>query len=193
MPGSSPLTSRLAAAALALLLVGGVPAGAEPATAGDARQGSPAAAQAGVSGGGGGETVQQALCRLITRAAEDQHLPVPFLTRLIWQESSFRADVTSPAGAQGVAQFMPGTAAERGLDDPFDPEKAVPASAALLAELSGRFGNLGLAAAAYNAGPGREVARRAGLPSARDRGLRRARHGAQRRRLGGRRQGRPGA
>ncbi|RYB03614.1 lytic transglycosylase domain-containing protein [Lichenibacterium ramalinae] len=115
----------------------------------------------------GGETVAQALCRVITGAAEAQKLPVGFLTRLIWQESAFRAEATSPAGAQGIAQFMPGTAAERGLDDPFDPEKAVPASAALLAELSGRFGNLGLAAAAYNAGPRRVadwLAGRGGLP-----------------------------
>ena len=53
----------------------------------------------------------------------------------------------------GVAQFMPGTASERGLADPFDPATAIPASARLIAELARRFGNLGLAAAAYNAGP----------------------------------------
>ena len=116
---------------------------------------------------GGGESVAQALCRLITSSAETQHIPVEFLTRLIWQESSFRAGVTSPAGAQGIAQFMPGTAQERHLDDPFDPEQAVPASAALLSELSARFGNLGLAAAAYNAGPNRVanwIAGHSGLP-----------------------------
>lgn len=115
----------------------------------------------------GGETVAQALCRVITSAAAVQKVPVGFLTRLIWQESAFRSEATSPAGAQGIAQFMPGTAAERGLDDPFDPEKAVPASAALLSELAGRFGNLGLAAAAYNAGPRRVadwLAGRGGLP-----------------------------
>jgi hypothetical protein len=76
--------------------------------------------------------------------------------------------VTSGAGAQGIAQFMPGTAAERGLLDPFDPEQAIPASARFLAELSRRFGSLGLAAAAYNAGPARVAdwlaGRRAGLP-----------------------------
>ena len=116
----------------------------------------------------GGETVAQAMCRLITTAADGRHLPVAFLTRLIWQESAFRADANSPAGAQGIAQFMPGTAAERGLDDPFDPEQAVPASAALLSDLSARFGNLGLAAAAYNAGPRRVadwIAGRGGLPT----------------------------
>lgn len=102
-----------------------------------------------------GETVEEAVCRLIETAAHAHKLPVAFLTRLIWQESSFRASVISPAGAQGIAQFMPTTANERGLDDPFDPEKAIPGAAGLLADLSQRFGNLGLAAAAYNAGPTR--------------------------------------
>jgi hypothetical protein len=115
----------------------------------------------------GGETVEQALCRLITTSAEAHHIPAAFLTRLIWQESAFRPGATSPAGAQGIAQFMPGTAAERGLDDPFDPEQAVPASASLLGDLAEQFGNLGLAAAAYNAGARRVadwLAGRGGLP-----------------------------
>jgi hypothetical protein len=102
-----------------------------------------------------GETIDQALCRMIEGAATAHSLPVDFFTRLIWQESSFRPHVTSGAGAQGVAQFMPGTAAERRLADPFDPEQAIPKSAELLADLRGRFGNLGLAAAAYNGGPAR--------------------------------------
>jgi hypothetical protein len=101
------------------------------------------------------ETVEQALCRLIEQAARTNHIPVSFFTRLIWQESSFRAGVVSRAGAQGIAQFMPGTARERGLADPFDPEQAIPEAAELLAEHEQRFGNLGLAAAAYNGGPGR--------------------------------------
>jgi hypothetical protein len=100
-----------------------------------------------------GETVDQALCRTIETSAVASALPIGFFTRLIWQESSLRANATSPAGAQGIAQFMPGTAAERGLADPFDPETAIPEAAKFLAELSQRFGNLGLAAAAYNAGP----------------------------------------
>lgn len=114
-----------------------------------------------------GETVGQALCRLIDAAARAQELPPAFLTRLIWQESSFRPGVTSPAGAQGIAQFMPGTARERGLADPFDPEQAIPAAAAFVADLGRRFGNPGLAAAAYNGGPGRVaqwLAGRGGLP-----------------------------
>jgi hypothetical protein len=109
-----------------------------------------------------GESVEQALCRLIDGAAARQNISPGFLTRLLWQESSFRPTVVSPAGARGIAQFMPGTARERGLDDPFDPEQAIPASAAFLAELAARFGNLGLAAAAYNGGPNRVAAWLAG-------------------------------
>ncbi|WP_232628058.1 lytic transglycosylase domain-containing protein [Methylobacterium sp. Leaf118] len=114
------------------------------------------------------ETVEQALCRLIEGAAKARSLPVPFLTRLIWRESSFRVGVVSPAGAQGVAQFMPGTARERGLTDPFDPEQAIPHAAHFLADLKRQFGNLGLAAAAYNGGPGRVsswLAGSGGLPA----------------------------
>ena len=98
---------------------------------------------------------QKALCDLIETAAADNGLPVSFFTRLIWKESRFRSDAVSPKGAQGIAQFMPGTAAERGLADPFDARAAIPASASYLSDLSQRFGNLGLAAAAYNAGPDR--------------------------------------
>jgi hypothetical protein len=101
------------------------------------------------------ETVHEALCRLIDTAARDHAVPADFLTSLIWRESSFRPHVVSPKGAQGIAQFMPGTAAERGLADPFDPEQAIPHAARLIAEHAARFGNFGLAAAAYNAGPGR--------------------------------------
>lgn len=101
------------------------------------------------------ETTVQTVCRLIDGAADAHDLPRDYLTRLIWRESSFRPHVTSSAGAQGIAQFMPGTAEEQGLDDPFDPEMAIPASAKYLKSLRDRFGNLGLAAAAYNAGPTR--------------------------------------
>jgi Transglycosylase SLT domain/SPOR domain len=101
------------------------------------------------------ETIDQALCRLVDSAARRHDIPTAFLTRLIWRESSFRPRVTSPAGALGIAQFMPQTAADRGLADPFDPEQAIPEAAALIKDLAGRFGNLGLAAAAYNGGPAR--------------------------------------
>ena len=97
----------------------------------------------------------KALCEVIEAAAAEHRIPVGFFTRLIWKESRFRSDAVSPKGAQGIAQFMPGTAAKRGLADPFDPIAAIPASASLLADLTARFGNFGLAAAAYNAGADR--------------------------------------
>jgi len=92
------------------------------------------------------------LCSILETSAKAEGLPVGYFTKLIWRESAFRADAVSPAGAQGVAQFMPGTASARGVIDPFDPASAIPASAKYLAELAHKFGNLGLAAAAYNAG-----------------------------------------
>jgi Transglycosylase SLT domain/SPOR domain len=87
-------------------------------------------------------------------------LPVDFFARVIWQESRFQRDAVGPITrsgdrAQGIAQFMPRTATERGLLDPFDPIQALPKSAEFLSELRAEFGNLGLAAAAYNGGPQR--------------------------------------
>ncbi len=105
------------------------------------------------------------LCGALEAAARRNGLPNPFFTRLIWQESRFDPAAVSPAGAQGVAQFMPGTAAERGLADPFEPARALDESAAYLKELRARFGNLGLAAAAYNAGPTRVARWLAGAAS----------------------------
>ena len=101
------------------------------------------------------EPLDQAVCRTIERSAQAAHLPVEFVTRVIWRESSFRPGVVSRAGAEGIAQFMPTTAQARGLADPFDPEQAIPKAARFLAELRRRFGNLGIAAAAYNAGEAR--------------------------------------
>jgi hypothetical protein len=109
----------------------------------------------GAAAHGAMEPLDHAVCRLIETSAHAAHLPVPFLTRVIWRESSFRAAAISPVGAQGIAQFMPGTAQERGLANPFDPEQAIPKAAELLADLRRRFGSLGTAAAAYNAGPAR--------------------------------------
>lgn len=95
------------------------------------------------------------VCRLIESHANIHGLPADFLARLIWKESRFDANAISPVGAEGIAQFMPGTAEARGLADPFDIEQAIPASAGYLSELKSGFGNLGLAAAAYNAGEAR--------------------------------------
>jgi hypothetical protein len=100
------------------------------------------------------------VCQIIEAAAKTNALPVDFFTRVIWQESRFRADVVGPVTrsgerALGIAQFMPGTADERNLLEPFNPAEALPKSGEFLAELHAQFGNLGLAAAAYNAGPQR--------------------------------------
>jgi hypothetical protein len=97
----------------------------------------------------------QRLCRIVDDAATANRLPAAFLTRILWQESRFRSDATSPVGAAGVAQFMPQTAAERGLADPRIPGPAIEQAARFLADLAAQFGNLGLAAAGYNAGAGR--------------------------------------
>jgi hypothetical protein len=98
---------------------------------------------------------EEELCDTLVSTAKANDLPLAFFTNLIWQESRFDSTSVSRAGARGIAQFMPGTAAQYGVDDPFDPSQALPASARLLRQLQVKFGNLGLAAAAYNAGPGR--------------------------------------
>jgi hypothetical protein len=95
------------------------------------------------------------ICRAIEQDAAENELPVEFFARVIWQESRFNARAVSSKGAQGIAQFMPQTADWRGLADPFDPIAALRHSAGYLRELRKKFGNLGLAAAGYNAGPGR--------------------------------------
>jgi len=97
---------------------------------------------------------------MVESAARANDLPLEFFARVIWQESRFQSDAVGPVTrsgerAQGIAQFMPGTASERRLLDPFDPVQALPKSAEFLSELRNQFGNLGLAAAAYNAGPRR--------------------------------------
>jgi hypothetical protein len=92
------------------------------------------------------------VCPLMQQQAEARGLPPMPFVRLIWKESRFNPNAVSPKGAQGIAQFMPGTAADRGLYDPFEPKSAIVHSASLLADLSREFGNFGLAAAAYNAG-----------------------------------------
>jgi soluble lytic murein transglycosylase-like protein len=97
---------------------------------------------------------------MVESAERAAGLPLEFFARVIWQESRFQTDAVGPVTrsgqrAQGIAQFMPGTASERRLLDPFDPVQALPKSAEFLGELRDQFGNLGLAAAAYNAGPRR--------------------------------------
>jgi hypothetical protein len=130
-----------------------MPAGAKdrPADKGEPQKPTEAAADS---------DTREAMCLMIESAAKAQGLPLEFFARVIWQESRFQSDAVGPLTrrgqrAQGIAQFMPGTASERRLLDPFDPVQALPKSAEFLAELHKQFGNLGLAAAAYNAGPRR--------------------------------------
>jgi len=111
---------------------------------------------------------REAICLMVESAARANGLPLEFFARVIWQESRFQSDAVGPVTrsgerAQGIAQFMPGTASERRLLDPFDPVQALPKSAEFLNELREQFGNLGLAAAAYNAGPA-AIKKYGGLP-----------------------------
>jgi hypothetical protein len=115
----------------------------------------------------GGEAAAQTLsaddvCHAIEQAAGENGLPVEFLARVIWQESRFNTRAVSRKGAKGIAQFMPATAHLRGLANPFDAVPALHKAAGYLADLRKQFGNLGLAAAGYNAGPGRVAAWLAG-------------------------------
>jgi Transglycosylase SLT domain len=108
----------------------------------------------------------QELCTTLVEVARSNDLPLGFFTNLIWRESRFDHDAISPVGAMGIAQFMPDVADKLSLDA-FDSRSALPASARLLRTLRARFGNLGLAAAAYNAGPKRVsdwLEGRSGLP-----------------------------
>src|ERR1700716_1286057 len=107
-------------------------------------------------------------CDILNSAASSHGIPPEFFARLIRQESNFDPNSVSRAGAQGIAQFMPWTARWLGLSDPFEPTEALYESARWLGELRDQFGNLGLAAAAYNAGPRRVrdwIAGRGQLPN----------------------------
>lgn len=108
------------------------------------------------------------LCDIAADVAAAYDLPAAFFANLIHQESGFRPRAVSPAGALGIAQFMPATASSRGLQDPFEPVAALNASGKFLSDLFAQFGNFGLAAAAYNAGPRRVqdwLAKRGSLPA----------------------------
>lgn len=103
------------------------------------------AAKAGAEGLG-------AVCDLIAANAALTRMSPDFFARLIFKESRFDGAAVSPVGAQGIAQFMPYTARERGLADPFDITEAIRHSALYLRDLKAELGNWGLAAAAYNGG-----------------------------------------
>lgn len=100
---------------------------------------------------------------MIADAAQRHNVQPDLLAAQLQAESGFNPDAVSAAGAQGIAQFMPGTAAAVGLRDPFDPRQAINAQARLMSDLIRRFGTIPLALAAYNAGPG-SVQRYGGVP-----------------------------
>ena len=138
---------------------GAQPHGAQPHDA-QPSVGQPAPPPEKPADAGRDSDTRESICLMIEAAARASNLPLEFFARVIWQESRFQSDAVGPVTrngqrAQGIAQFMPGTANERGLLDPFNPVQALPKSAAFLDELRSQFGNLGLAAAAYNAGPRR--------------------------------------
>lgn len=110
------------------------------------------------------DTYPKDVCAAIGWYAETHNLPKGFFARLIWTESRFNANAVSPKNAQGIAQFIPSTARIRGLKNAFNPAEALSASAQYLRFLADKFGNVGLAAVAYNAGEGRAARVKAGNP-----------------------------
>jgi hypothetical protein len=89
----------------------------------------------------------------IARAAQRWSVAGTLLAAQLYKESNFNPFARSPAGAQGIAQFMPGTARAYGLSNSFDAERAIDAQAHHMRDLLRRFGSVPLALAAYNAGP----------------------------------------
>ena len=149
------ITGPLLACALALANApANAQAGATPATP-DNRESAHSSAASEPNGAAAQPPTADDICRALEQSAAENALPVEYFARVIWQESRFDALATSPKGAAGIAQFMPRTASWHGLADPFDPIELLRHSAAYPREMLARFGNLGLAAAAYNAGPGR--------------------------------------
>ncbi|MFL5857082.1 MAG: transglycosylase SLT domain-containing protein, partial [Solirubrobacteraceae bacterium] len=92
---------------------------------------------------------------MIARASQHWGVGAALLAAQLYAESNFNPNAVSSAGAQGIAQFMPGTARTYGLRDPFDPGAAIDAQAHLMHDLLAQLGSVPLALAAYNAGAGR--------------------------------------
>ena len=97
--------------------------------------------------------VPQRFAPAINAAAQRWSVSAVLLAAQLYAESGFNPFATSPAGAQGIAQFMPATARGMGLANPFDPDEAIDAQAHLMRDLLRQFATVPLALAAYNAGP----------------------------------------
>jgi hypothetical protein len=115
---------------------------------------------ASTSGGAGLAGVPYS--NLFTQAANRYGVDASLLAAVASQESSFDSTAVSPAGAQGLMQFMPATAKGLGVN-PLDPASAINGAAKYLSQLTDQFGSTPLALAAYNAGPG-TVSRYGGVP-----------------------------
>lgn len=156
--------------AAAVIMMAAAPAGAQSVDwrrAGGDLFGRPAA-PAEAHSGQAGETprladLSQPYGPAIARAAQRHGLDEKLLHALVIVESAYRHDAMSPAGAGGLTQLMPGTAADLGVADRFDVEQNLSGGADYLARQLLRFGDLRLALAAYNAGPDR-VARLGRIP-----------------------------
>jgi soluble lytic murein transglycosylase-like protein len=97
--------------------------------------------------------VPPGLAPVILEASQRRNVSAALLAAQLYAESGFNPFAVSPAGARGLAQFMPGTARSYGLRDPFDPGQSIDAQARLMRDLLRRFASVPLALAAYNAGP----------------------------------------
>ena len=133
----------------------GRPDGFQPVSL-SSRGGRTAAASAPLDGSAAAQPDNNALIAdSIKKAAGKYNLPAKLIESVIQAESNFRVDAVSPAGAQGLMQLMPGTAKELGVDDPFDVRQNIDGGSAYLRQMLNRFGgDVKLALAAYNAGPG---------------------------------------
>ena len=100
-------------------------------------------------------TEKNQINRSIQNAAKKYDLPAKLIHSMIQAESGFQPDAVSPVGAQGLMQLMPATARDLGVNDPFDVEQNIDGGAKYIRQMLDRFdGDIKLALAAYNAGPG---------------------------------------